>query len=53
MRMKRKSSGGPTEVLVIDISRHWTDGPPAHEIWWSCQISGGPDIASCTFLGVK
>ena len=37
--------------LEIYISRQWTIGPPALEIWWSCQISGGPDVANCTFFG--
>ena len=27
--------------LEIYISRQWTIGPPALEIWWSSQISGG------------
>ena len=39
--------------LEIKISRQWTIGPPALEIWWSCQISGGPDVAKCTFVLVK
>ena len=29
--------------LEIYISRQWTIGPPALEIWWSCQIPGGPE----------
>ena len=32
------------------MSRQWTIGPPALEIWWSCQISGGPDVADYIFL---
>ena len=28
-----------TAGLEIYISRQWTTGPPAMEIWWSCQIS--------------
>ena len=36
--------------LEIYISRQWTIGPPALEIWWSCQISGGPDVANCIFF---
>ena len=32
--------------LDIDISKQWTIGPPVLEIWWSCQISGGPDVAN-------
>ena len=32
--------------LEIDISRQWTIGPPVLEIWWPCQISDGPDVAS-------
>ena len=37
--------------LEIYITRQWTIGPPALDIWWSCQISGGPDIGNCTFFG--
>ena len=37
--------------LEINISRQWTIGPLALEIWWSCQISGGPDVA--TFVLIK
>ena len=39
--------------LEINISRQWTIGPPALEIWWSCQVSqsGGPDVANSTFFG--
>ena len=32
--------------LEIYISRQWTIGLPVLEIWWSCQISGGPDVAN-------
>ena len=32
--------------LDIFISRQWTIGPPVLEIWWSCQISGGPNVAN-------
>ena len=39
--------------LEINISRQWTIGPPALEIWWSCQVSGGPDVVNCTFFGAK
>ena len=39
--------------LQIDISRQWTIGPPVLKIWWSCQISGGPDVANCQYLFVK
>ena len=39
--------------LEIDISRQWTIGPPVVEIWWSCQISGGPDVANSQYLFVK
>ena len=39
--------------LEIDISRQWTIGPPVLEIWWSCQISGGPDVANRQYLFVK
>ena len=36
--------------LEIYISRRWTIGPPALEILWSCQISGGLDVANCIFF---
>ena len=39
--------------LEIYISRQWTIGPPALGIWWSYQISGGPDVANCTFFWAK
>ena len=41
--------------LEIDISRQWTIGPPVLEIWWSCKISGGPDVANrqCVCLSKK
>ena len=39
--------------LAIDISRQWTIGPPVLEIWWSCQISGGPDAINRQYLFVK
>ena len=39
--------------LEINISSQWTIGPLALEIWWSCQISGGPDLANCTFVLIK
>ena len=39
--------------LEINISRQWTIGPPVLEIWWSCQISGGPDVANHQYLFVK
>ena len=39
--------------LEIDISRQWTIGPPVLEIWWSSQISGGPDVANRQYLFVK
>ena len=43
-----------TAGLEINISRQWTIGPPVLEIWWSCQISGGPDVAiNCQYLFVK
>ena len=38
-----------TSGLEINISRQWTIGPLALEIWWSwqsCQMSGGPDLAN-------
>ena len=41
-RMKMISKTG----LEIDISMQCTIEPPALEIWWSCQISGGPDVAN-------
>ena len=46
------TSSGITDIagLEIYISRQWTVGPPALEIWWSCQISGGPDVANCIFF---
>ena len=38
-------------ALLIDSRwSQWTIGPPALEIWWSCQISGGPDVANCIFF---
>ena len=40
-------------MLEINISRQWTIGPPALEIWWSCQVSGGPDVVKCTFFWAK
>ena len=39
--------------LEINISRQWTIGPLAMEIWWSCQISGGPDLANRTIVLIK
>ena len=30
--------------IEINISRQWTIGPQALEIWWSCQISGRSDF---------
>ena len=42
-----------TAGLEIDISRQWTIGPPVLEIWWPCQISGGPDVANRQYLFVK
>ena len=36
--------------LEIYISRQWTIGPPALEIWWSCQMSGGPNVAARVYL---
>ena len=39
--------------LEIDISRQWTIGPPVLEIWCSCQIYGGPDVANRQYLFVK
>ena len=44
--------GGPSG-LEIDISRQWSIGPPVLEIWWSCQISGGPDVANRQYVFVK
>ena len=32
------------------ISKQWTIGPPVLEIWWSCTISGGPDLADCQYF---
>ena len=44
----------PTRTgLEINISRQWTIGPPVLNIWWSCQISGGPDVANRQSLFVK
>ena len=39
--------------LEIDFSRQWTIGPPVLEMWWSCQISGDPDVANLQYLFVK
>ena len=39
--------------LEINISRQWTIGPLALKIWWSCQISGGPDLANNTIILIK
>ena len=39
--------------LEIYISRQWTIGPPVLEIWWSCQISGGPDVVNRQYFFVK
>ena len=39
--------------LEINISRQWTIGPPVLDIRWSCQISGGPDVANRHNLFVK
>ena len=47
------SRSRPYPGLDIDISRQWTIGPPVLEIWWSCQIVGGPDVANRQYLFVK
>ena len=39
--------------LEIYISRQSTIGPQVLEIWWSCQISGGPDVANRKYFVVK
>ena len=39
--------------LEIDISRQWTIRLLVLEIWWSCQISVGPDVANRQYLFVK
>ena len=28
--------------LEINFLEHWPRGPPAHKIWWSSAIFGGP-----------
>ena len=35
------------------ISRQWTIGPPVLEIWCSCHISGGQDVANRQYFLVK